>query len=115
MRVACDSPKSPRARCARELLVKRGGALELLPRWSGRCAELERTTKPGSRVERLLRQSAPDRQVIEELYLTALSRLPEAAEERELEQLTGRQEQRTQAFGYLLWGLISSREFASSH
>jgi hypothetical protein len=75
----------------------------------------DKLTKPGSRLERLLQQSAPDRQVIEELYLATLSRLPEAAEERELEELIGRNEQRKQAFAYLLWGLISSREFASSH
>jgi hypothetical protein len=75
----------------------------------------DKLMKPGGRLERLLKQNAPDRKVIEELYLTALSRVPEAGEEQELERLLGRQQQRMQAFAYLLWGLISSREFASSH
>jgi hypothetical protein len=75
----------------------------------------EKLGKAGGRLDRLLARGASDRQAIEELYLAALSRLPSAAEERELEQLIARHGSRNQALGYLLWGLISSREFAYNH
>ena len=75
----------------------------------------EKLWKPGSRLERVLERGASDRQVIEELYLAALSRLPSAAEEQEVEQLIARHGERKRALGDLLWGLISSREFAYNH
>ncbi|MEO7653578.1 MAG: DUF1549 and DUF1553 domain-containing protein, partial [Bryobacteraceae bacterium] len=75
----------------------------------------EKLTKPGSRLERLLAQGVPDKKIIEELYLAALSRPPGAREAQELEQLIARNGRRNEAFAHLLWGLISSREFAYSH
>ena len=43
----------------------------------------EKLWKPGGRLQRLLERGAADREVIEELYLAAMSRLPGGAEEQE--------------------------------
>ncbi len=75
----------------------------------------EKLWKPGGRLQRLIERGAQDQDVIEELYLAALSRLPGADEEQELQALIERQGSRKDALGYLLWSLISSREFACNH
>jgi len=75
----------------------------------------DKLLKPGSRLERLIQRGASNRETIRELYLAALSRFPGAREEEELEQLIARNQSRNQALGYLLWGLVTSREFAYNH
>jgi hypothetical protein len=75
----------------------------------------EKLWKPGGRLDRLIGQGAQDPQVIEELYLAALSRLPSTAEKQELQELIAQHGPRKDALGHLLWSLISSREFAYNH
>ena len=71
----------------------------------------EKLLPEGGRVERLLKDGASDRQVIEELYLAALSRAPSEQEQSQLQALIGRQASRREAIEDLLWGLLNSEEF----
>ena len=69
----------------------------------------------GGRIEKLLSKGATNREIIEELYLAALSRFPTETEQVELEKLFGQQGSRPEAIENLLWAVISSREFATNH
>ena len=66
----------------------------------------------GSRVHQLLQDGASDADVIEELYLVALSRFPSVKEREALEETLPQLGSRQQAFEDLTWALIASREFA---
>ena len=67
------------------------------------------------RLGRLLQGGASDLQVIEALSLAALSRFPTLRERTELEAMLSQAESRTKAMEDLLWGLMTSREFAENH
>ncbi len=69
----------------------------------------------GSRIRRLLGAGASNAEIIEEFYLAALSRLPTADEQRDLEHWIQGQHPRRKAVEDLVWALISSREFAYVH
>src|SRR5206468_3868015 len=66
----------------------------------------EKIAQKGGRVDRLIESGASNQQAIEDLYLTALSRLPTEREHRELEELIGRQASRREALESLAWALI---------
>ncbi|MEO8428562.1 MAG: DUF1553 domain-containing protein, partial [Verrucomicrobiota bacterium] len=63
----------------------------------------------------LLARGLADRDVIEELYLRALTRLPEPRELAEWEPLLDRATSTAEAARDLLWTLLNSREFAFNH
>jgi hypothetical protein len=69
----------------------------------------------GGTVETLLAQGGTDSQVIEELYVRALARLPLAAESAEWTGRLAAASDRTAAVQDLFWGLLNSREFAFNH
>jgi hypothetical protein len=71
----------------------------------------------GNRVEQLLAAGVPDAQIIEELYLAGLSRLPTDAERRSLSAaLSGAsQDERRAAIEDLYWSVLSSKEFLFNH
>ena len=69
----------------------------------------------GGRIDRLLRSSATDREIVEEFYLAALSRFPTPEETGQLVGMIGSWPSRKQALEDLLWGVIASREFAYNH
>jgi len=75
----------------------------------------EKLAKPGSRISRLIEAEASDQQVIEELCLTGLARLPTHQELEDLQRLIAQNPSRKQALEDLMWGLIASREFAYKH
>ena len=56
-----------------------------------------------------------EREIIEELYVRALTRRPEPAELTEWEPLLARASNKTEAVRDLLWTLLNSREFAFNH
>ena len=72
-------------------------------------------SQPGSRLDRLLKEGATDRKMIEELYLAAFSRFPTAEEQAGLQQMIAANSSRRRALQDLLWALISSREFSENH
>ena len=69
----------------------------------------------GGRIDRLLRSAASDREIVEEFYLAALSRFPTLEETGQLVEMVGARPSRKQALEDLLWGVITSREFAYNH
>ncbi len=87
----------------------------------------EKLAGAGGRVDRLLNRWAGDHEIIEELSLAALTRYPTEEELITLGELVhrrssslrhanfGRVESRKRAFEDMIWGLISSREFAYNH
>ena len=69
----------------------------------------------GGRLDRLLQEQASDGQVIEELYLAALSRFPASREKQELQQALASAPSRREALVDLTWAMIATAEFASNH
>lgn len=69
----------------------------------------------GGRVNTLLEKGASDTEVIEELYLATFARFPTQTEQVGLQEWLIGRPARPEAIRSLLWGLIASREFASSH
>jgi hypothetical protein len=63
----------------------------------------------------LLRAQTTDGAILEDLYLTALGRLPEAAEREQLLTALATQPDRNQAWKDLYWAVLCSREFAENH
>ncbi len=64
-----------------------------------------------NRLGRLLAAGKSDREIVEELYLAALSRPPSAAEAVAAESLLRRSRDRRAALEDLLWGLVNAKEF----
>jgi len=75
----------------------------------------KKLSEEGSRVDRLLKSGASNREVIEELCLAALSRFPTREEHAKVAEVIRQRSSRREAIEDLLWGLISSREFAENH
>ena len=87
----------------------------------------ENLSAEGGRIDRLLKADATNQELIEELYLGALSRLPSRQERAEVRELISRHSgivehsffqqstARREAAENLLWALITSREFAYNH
>jgi hypothetical protein len=69
----------------------------------------------GDIAEQLLVRGLANREIIEELYLRALTRLPEPRELAEWEPLLDRPTAKEEAVRDLLWTLLNSREFAFNH
>ena len=69
----------------------------------------------GNIAEPLLVRGLANRDIIEEFYLRALTRLPEPRELAEWEPLLGRATANEEAVRDLLWTLLNSREFAFNH
>ncbi len=74
-----------------------------------------RLTQEGSRVDRLMKKGYGDRQIIEELYLSALTRFPTDRELSGLEAMIAEQPSRREGYQSLTWALVSSREFVHNH
>ena len=77
----------------------------------------EKLEKSGNRIDQLLTASTPDDKIIEEVYLTALSRYPTATEkERLASTLSGAGEPNKRLLVEdLYWGILTSKEFLFNH
>ena len=67
------------------------------------------------RLDELLAKKATDREIIEDLYLAAVSRFPTDREQRELQRLIADQPSRRLGLESLTWALINAREFVYNH
>jgi hypothetical protein len=67
------------------------------------------------RVARLLKASRPDADLIEELYLATLSRLPTPAERHTITELLAEAPSKKEGVEDLLWTLLNSSEFVFNH
>ena len=77
----------------------------------------DKLAAPGGRIDRLLARNASDREIIEELYLSAISRFPTEEEKSSLES-TMRSElnskkSRRQVVEDFTWALLNSQEFVN--
>ena len=75
----------------------------------------EKISGKGGRLDRLLQEDASQQEVIQELYLAALSRFPSPLELAELEAVLGKRPDMRRAWEDLVWSLVTSREFAFNH
>ena len=64
-----------------------------------------------NRVSRLLANGKSDREILEELFWTALTRAPSEAELRDLSRLLDGAEDRRAELEDILWGLLNSKDF----
>ena len=74
----------------------------------------EKIGDPGNRLHRLLKDGKSDGEIIEELYLRALSRFPTDSERSRLEQVVSIDDSREETLKDIMWAMITSREFASN-
>ena len=72
-------------------------------------------SREGGRVDRLLQRGASDEDIIEELYLAALSRFPTETEQAGLKAMIGRRDSRREALEDLLWAVVNSEQFLNNH
>lgn len=75
----------------------------------------EKISRKGGRLDRLIQEDASHGEVIQELYLAALSRFPSSLELAELESTLRNSSDKRRAWEDLMWSLITSREFAFNH
>jgi hypothetical protein len=77
----------------------------------------EKLAAKGSRVEQSLAAKIPDDKIVEEAYLSALSRLPTDAEKQQLVDVLGQSpaSDKRQAVEDLYWSLLSGKEFLFNH
>jgi len=75
----------------------------------------DKLAAPGGRIDRLLARGASDREMIEEFYLSALSRFPTEEEKSSLEAAMrsemNSKKSRRQVVEDFCWGLLNSQEF----
>ena len=67
------------------------------------------------RLKRLLAAGKSDDEIVEELFLAALSRFPDAAEKRAALDRVRAKGDRRAAFTDVVWALINTREFVLNH
>jgi len=72
-------------------------------------------SREGGQIDRLMKSGSPDHEIIEEFFLSALSRLPTAGELEFLAKNVSQRSSRREALEDLVWGLVTSREFAYNH
>ncbi len=75
----------------------------------------EKISMEGGRVDRLVKSGANNREILEELFLAALCRLPTEYERTELDKILDKDPSRKENVEAVAWALISSREFAYNH
>jgi hypothetical protein len=75
----------------------------------------KKLAQPGGRIDRLLGQGRTDREIIEEFYLAALTRLPTPEEIQALEQGVAASDSRRRGLEDMAWALLNTREFVDNH
>jgi hypothetical protein len=68
-------------------------------------------SEPGNRLGRLLAAGKTDREIVEELYLAALGRMPTAKEQALAAEFLGKAKDRRTGLEDLVWGLLNAKEF----
>lgn len=75
----------------------------------------EKLAAPEGRLQKLLASKATDEAILNDLYLTALGRTPDAAERQQILTALSAQPNRNEAWKDLFWAVLCSREFAENH
>jgi hypothetical protein len=100
---ACDCERATAASVAQKLFLMADPGL---------CSKFN---APTGRLPRLLNSEMTDEQVLEELFLASLSRLPTSSERDAFGEHRRKTPDRQVAFGDTLWALINTREFILNH
>lgn len=78
--------------------------------------QLEGKIVNSPRLKRLLQPGKTDREIVDEIYLTALSRFPTDAERKRLtEYIASKKNARAQAVQDVTWAVLNAREFIFNH
>ena len=75
----------------------------------------DKLRSPTNRVGKLLAKKVPDKEVLSELYLATLSRLPNAGEVEAALAHVGKNANKRSAWEDVHWALINSKEFLFRH
>jgi len=75
----------------------------------------EKLTAPGSRLRKMLDQGSTDDQIVQQFYLAAYARLPEAGESQAIQKLIASRGNREEALRDFVWAVLCSREFSENH
>ncbi len=97
--------------CERETTTSLSQALEML---NGPTLA-EKVRQPNNRLGRLLARKSSDEDILAELYLATLGRLPSEAASRSLLEHVRSSANRREAWEDVLWGLLRSKEFIFRH
>ncbi len=100
---SCECERSTGATLAQVLLLANSGEIE------------SKIGAGDGRLARLLKAKKSSRAIIEELYLTAYSRPPTAAELQRTENHVERQKDKRQALEDVLWAIVNTKEFMFNH
>jgi uncharacterized protein DUF1553/uncharacterized protein DUF1549/Big-like domain-containing protein len=92
----------------------KGNLLQALHMFAG-STYTDKLSREGSKIDRLIRSGASNQEIIENLFLSALSRFPQQHEMARLEEMIKENPARNEAIEDLLWGIVTSREFADNH
>lgn len=72
-------------------------------------------TNPQGRLSQLLRANKLDDEILDQLYLAALTRLPETEERTTVQEVLAAAQSKPEAWQDILWALINTPEFAFQH
>ena len=108
-----DRPKRDAAKCERNESVSLRQAMHLLV--GDTLNEKIRASAESGELARLLRDGKSDSEIVEHLYLTALSRLPEPNERDDCRTVISRAKDRSTGLQNVLWALVSTNEFLYNH
>jgi len=108
-----DRPKRDAAKCERNESVSLRQAMHLLV--GDTLNEKIRASSESGELARLLRDGKSDGEIVEHLYLTALSRLPEPNERDDCRTVISRAKDRSTGLQNVLWALVSTNEFLYNH
>lgn len=75
----------------------------------------EKLSAPEGRLMRMVNAGKSNGEIIDEFYMAAFTRLPEAAERSGIEQLIGSSADRSGALKDFVWAVLCAREFAENH
>ncbi len=111
LRVFGPPSRTETCECAREPSFGRKQALEL---YVGQLVT-DRISQPDNALGGLLKQDRPDTELLNQLYLSALSREPSAAAATEFLAYVESSQNRRQAWEDVLWTVLNSQEFIYQH
>jgi uncharacterized protein DUF1549/uncharacterized protein DUF1553 len=101
--VACECERSDETNVTMVLNLLNGGTVN------------GKITNPGGRVARLVNAKKPEKELIEEFYLAALSRRPSETEQAAAVKLIKGAPSLKEGAEDLMWGLLNMREFLLNH
>jgi hypothetical protein len=99
----CECERSSGATLAQVLLLANSDEIE------------DKLRSPNGRLAKLIKAGKTTPEIVEELYLTAYSRRPTAAELEKTVAYVGRQQDRQKALEDVLWVILSSKELMFNH